>query len=172
MSELLSNLGITGPAFIAQAVNFVIVLVVLGFFVYRPLSKMMEERSKKIAEGLLGAEKADKRLREIESERRVRLAGAEEEALRIVELSRDDARNAGKKIIADSELRAAGIIKEGKTISLRERAEGLVSLEREAKSLVRAILEKTVNLKPKAIDDQLIEEAVTYLKKHRHEVQS
>jgi F-type H+-transporting ATPase subunit b len=165
VSELFSNLGITGPAFIAQAVNFLIVLFVLGFFVYRPLSKMMEERSRKIAEGLLGAEKADKRLREIEGERRVRLAGAEEEALKIVEASRDDAKVAGKKIITDSEARAMGIIKESKTIAEREMAEGMVSLEREAKGLVRSILEKTVNLKPKLIDDALIEQAVAHIKK-------
>jgi F-type H+-transporting ATPase subunit b len=167
VSALFSNLGITGPAFIAQAANFLIVLIVLGFFVYRPLSKMMEERSKKIAEGLLGAEKADKRLREIEGERRVRLAGAEEEALKIVEASRDDAKIAGKKIISDSELRAQGIVKESKTLAEREKAEGLVSLEREAKTIVRAILEKTVSLKPKLIDDALIEQAVTHMKSNK-----
>ena len=43
---------------VAQALNFLILLVVLTIFVYRPLMRTMEERRKKIELGVKGGELA------------------------------------------------------------------------------------------------------------------
>ena len=51
-NQLLSQLGIDWKLFLSQAVNFFILLLVLTFFVYKPLIKIVKERNKRIKEGL------------------------------------------------------------------------------------------------------------------------
>ena len=59
-------LGINGPFLIAQIVNFVLLLLLLRAFLYKPVLKMLESRKQRIAEGLQAAEVAR---REAEVER-------------------------------------------------------------------------------------------------------
>ena len=66
-NQLLSQLGIDWKLFLSQAVNFFILLVVLTFFVYKPLIKIIKQRNQKIKEGLDKAEEADVRLKEIDN---------------------------------------------------------------------------------------------------------
>lgn len=53
--------------FIAQIVVFLILLWVINKFIVPPISKMIDERSKKIAEGLAAAERGQKDLDEAKS---------------------------------------------------------------------------------------------------------
>ena len=49
---ILGNLGLDPGLFIAQLVNFLVVLLVLWRFAYRPLLKLLSERTEKIEGGL------------------------------------------------------------------------------------------------------------------------
>ena len=66
MNALLDQLGINWQLFLSQAVNFFILLIVLTFFVYKPLIKIIKKRNAKIKEGLDKAEEADVRLKQID----------------------------------------------------------------------------------------------------------
>ena len=46
--------------FVGQLVNFAILFTLLSVFVFKPLSKMLDERQKKIKEGVLKEEKLSK----------------------------------------------------------------------------------------------------------------
>ena len=48
----LAKLGFNGPMFIAQLVNFGLLLVLLRFFAYKPIMKMLDTRATKIKESL------------------------------------------------------------------------------------------------------------------------
>jgi len=65
-SGLLFQLGINWKLFLSQAVNFFILLVILRFFVYKPLLSVIKERNKKIKDGLDKAKEADERLQEVD----------------------------------------------------------------------------------------------------------
>ncbi|HEY4518123.1 MAG TPA: ATP synthase F0 subunit B [Candidatus Paceibacterota bacterium] len=160
MSELFSQLGVNLPALIWQALNFAVVLVALTIFVYRPLSKMMSERAAKIAEGLRGADEAAERLHQIDVMRDKRMGEAEEEALVLIRKAGKDAEVHARNIITKGELRSEGIIKEAKTIAAREGEEAMRSVEHEARAFITSVLQKTVNLNPKDIDEKLIDQAV------------
>ena len=69
MSELFSQLGIDWKLLLAQGVNFVILLVVLTKFVYKPLMKMVEARRQKIELGIRGGEMAEKIIKTAEEEK-------------------------------------------------------------------------------------------------------
>jgi F-type H+-transporting ATPase subunit b len=51
-----SGLGISVPTLITQVISFIILLVILRLFAYKPLMRMMDERSKRIKESLEQAE--------------------------------------------------------------------------------------------------------------------
>ena len=77
MSLLFSQLGISWGALLAQGTNFLIVLVVLWYFVYRPLARIVDERRVKIEKGLADAKEADDRLGQISEKERAVLIEAE-----------------------------------------------------------------------------------------------
>ena len=56
--EGISKLGINIPGLIAQLVNFLILLVVLKIFLWGPILKVLDERKRRIEEGLNRAEQA------------------------------------------------------------------------------------------------------------------
>ncbi len=163
MSALFSQLGINVPALIAQSVNFLIVLIVLTFFVYRPLVRLMDERKRKIEEGLRGAKLADERLAEIAKLVAKRAAEAEAEALVLMQSAKRDADLLTKDLVKAGEARSEAIVKEARTLASRGRAEQMVGVHAEARNFIRAVVEKVVGLNPKLIDDALIEQAVKML---------
>lgn len=56
MGQAFEALGLNLPAIIAQTFNFIVLLVVLRAFLFKPVLKMLDERRAKIAEGLNAAE--------------------------------------------------------------------------------------------------------------------
>ena len=52
MNAFISQFGIDWKLFLSQLVNFALILIVLKFFVYNPVIKILKERNKKIKEGL------------------------------------------------------------------------------------------------------------------------
>ena len=67
MESIISTFHIDWKIIIAQVINFAIVFVVLYIFALKPLSKLMKERSEKIAKGIDDAKTNAKLLDEIES---------------------------------------------------------------------------------------------------------
>ncbi|MEE8369993.1 MAG: hypothetical protein V3S00_04405, partial [Dehalococcoidia bacterium] len=61
-------LGINLPALIAQFINFTILLIVLGWAFKRFLFPLLDERRKRIQEGLEASDEAKRRLSETEKD--------------------------------------------------------------------------------------------------------
>ena len=56
MSELFAASGINWQLLIVQAINFGLLLFILWYFLYTPILKLIDDRQKKIAEGVKTAE--------------------------------------------------------------------------------------------------------------------
>jgi len=69
MEEIAKVFGLDWKLLIIQAVNFGVLLLVLWYFLYKPVLKMLDERRGKIQKGVEDAENAEIRLTEIEGER-------------------------------------------------------------------------------------------------------
>ncbi|MBI2476800.1 ATP synthase F0 subunit B, partial [Candidatus Uhrbacteria bacterium] len=83
--NVLGSLGLSPTLFVAQLMNFLIVLLVLWKFAYRPLMKLMQERTARIEEGVQKAEDADRRVTELTKEREDVLREARREAKDLIE---------------------------------------------------------------------------------------
>ena len=92
MNQLLFQLGVDWKLFLSQAVNFGILLLVLTFFVYKPLIKIIKERNAKIKEGLDKAEEADVRLKEIDNIGNEKIKEAENKSIDIIKATEKKAK--------------------------------------------------------------------------------
>jgi len=114
-------------AILLQMLNFGIVAGLLTFVLFKPVRKILDERSRKIAEGQKAAEAA---LRE-----RARIAEHSEEAKR-------DAQKEAKDIIAEARSEAknrkAELLKEIKAEVEEERTKMMSALDREKENALKA----------------------------------
>ncbi len=112
MGELIAAFGIDWKLMIAQAVNFVILVVVLGYFVYGPVMRMLKDRAEKIASGLNAAEAALKDREAVGAERVVIISEAQHEAEKIVARAQDEGKNERASIVKSAQERAASVLKD------------------------------------------------------------
>ena len=167
MSELLHQLGINGKLLLSQGVNFGIVLAVLTFFVYKPLVKILNERREKIEFGLRGAEEAKKRLAEIDVLKAEKIQEGETQAFEIVKGAEERAQERGVEIVDDAEVKSREILQRASQVEEQRRLEALATLTQESKSMIKSALIKMVSMKPDQIDEALIAEAVSEIKKQK-----
>ncbi|KKU86066.1 MAG: ATP synthase subunit b [Parcubacteria group bacterium GW2011_GWA2_47_9] len=160
MSELFHQLGVDWKLLLSQGVNFLILLAVLTFVLFRPLLKVLEERKKKIELGLKVGKEAEERLLAIDKMKEEKLGEAEKMAFEIVKKGEAEAKAGADKIIIEGGKKADDILKEAGQIAERRQEEARLAMAKEAKTLVRAAIIKTVQLDPNAVDAALVSQAV------------
>ena len=160
MSELFSQLGIDWRLLISQAVNFLLLLIVLRVLVYKPLLNLLHKRQERIEEGLVKADEADKRLLAVEEIGKGKVKDAERTALQILKKTELDAKILEEKLVAEAKRKETMELKNA-AVALRVQEEASRrSVEKEAAALVKAALVRTVEISPDAIDEALIAKAV------------
>src|SRR5215467_6319777 len=92
VAEIARTFGVDWPHLTAQIVSFSIVCALLYWLAYKPVLKMLATRREQIAAGLANTEKINAALASIESQRQEVLAGARDEAKRLVQEARDAAK--------------------------------------------------------------------------------
>lgn len=111
----LGTLGINLKIFLAQLLNFAIVLVVLWKWAYKPIVKLLEERQEKIERSVKQADDVEKRVRELESEQKEVIATAKSEAAKILDEARASAEDRKKELLAKAKEEVKGVVSQGKT---------------------------------------------------------
>ena len=164
-NQLLFQLGINLGAFIGQAVNFFILLLVLTFFVYRPVIKIIKERNKKLKEGLEKAEEADVRLKEIDIIGKEKIKEAENTSISIIKDTEKKAKDLDHKLAQKLEEKQLQMQKDLQANYKKQQEEVKNLVLRNAAELVKKTIVKTVELSPKDIDDALIKKAVNEIEK-------
>jgi F-type H+-transporting ATPase subunit b len=107
----LKALGINLPSLLAQLINFTLLLIVLYVLAYKPLLRVLDERKRRIQEGLEASEEAKRRLAESEREAAAQLERARQEgqaliaqaqqvSARIQEEAREQARREAEQLLA------------------------------------------------------------------------
>ncbi len=159
MSEILHQLGIDWKLLASQAVNFLVLLMILTIVVYRPLLKLIKERRKKIEEGLQGAAEAEKRLVAIDRLKEERLAEADKTAYAKVEAAEHVAKQEAAKIMANAQEKALAAMAQAVETAKQLEAAEMNRLKKQSGELIREAIAKAVNQKPESIDSALIDEA-------------
>lgn len=163
-NALLFQLGIDWKLFLSQMVNFFILLAVLTFFVYKPLIKIIKQRTAKIKEGLDKAEEADVRLKEIDVIGAGKIKEAEQKGIEIIKATEVKAKALDKEILDKADKKQKEINDLLKQSFAKQQEEAKSKVLAEAGELVKKALVKTVGLSPKDIDEALIKKAVAQIK--------
>jgi F-type H+-transporting ATPase subunit b len=114
MDQLISAFGIDWRLILAQTLNFVLVLGVLSYFLYTPVLKTLEERAKKIKQGLADAEDAARSRVAAEAARADVLKEADHEASLVVARAEDEGKLERSAIIKAAQDRADALLKDAR----------------------------------------------------------
>jgi len=160
-SGILGKLGIDLKLFIAQLINFAIVLLVLWKWVFIPVSKKLQERTDKIEKSLNDAERITREKQEFENWRQQELTKARQEASSIVTTAQADAVKAKDQILQQTKEDQQKLIEQAKMHIEQEKTAQLQSAKNELADLVTNATEKILRSKldPKK-DAELIKESL------------
>ena len=89
-----------------QVVNFGVLIFVLNRFLYRPILKIVESRNRKIEDSIKAAEESFKEKAKLSELKKLAVAEAQIEAVKIVEAAKHQADSAGKQIVAEAQIEA------------------------------------------------------------------
>lgn len=107
-------LGIDLKIFLAQLVNFTIVLLVLWKWAYRPIMRLLDERQKKIAQSVKDASAIEARLNRLDLERDEVLQAARVEGKRGVDEALSAAQTRRAEILDKTKVEVEKVIAQGK----------------------------------------------------------
>lgn len=93
-----------------QVFNFGILFFILAKFLFRPILKILDERSRKIAEGLALTEKNKDAEARIEKKSAEVLGKAERQAAKIIEEARRESKELGKALVAEAKAEAEKVV--------------------------------------------------------------
>jgi len=167
MPDLFERLGVDWKLLLFQVVNFLILLFILKKFLYKPISNFLEQRRKKIEEGLKKAEKFTEEWLRIQDIKKGELVKAEKEAVQIMEGARKDAEKKEKEILESAHQKKEKLVEEAKGEISREKEKILDEAKKETAECVVWATEKILKRALKDKDEKnLIDEALKALEKH------
>ncbi len=144
MDEIINAFGIDGRLIIIQVVNFGILMVALGYFLYKPILRILKEREDKITQGLKDAEDAAKAKEEAGVEKQTILTGAHMEAGEVAKRAKVAADSQASEIVAGAQEKAAAVLSDAEVKREQIKAQALKESEKEIASLAVLAAEKVL----------------------------
>ena len=135
MEELIHKLGIDWKLLVAQIVNFVVLLLILKKFLYKPLINLMNKRREKIIDGLEKAKRGEEEFKKIGELKERELAKIQKEAEEIIKKAKEIGDKKQQEILKEAE---------EKTIKIIEEAKGRIEIEKE--KMLKEVREDIANL--------------------------
>ncbi len=90
-----------------QALNFGILFFVLAKLLFKPILKILDNRSDKITEGLAAAEKSLKEAAKLEEKKAVEMAKVQQKAAELISAAKKEAKESGAALIEQAKAEAA-----------------------------------------------------------------
>ena len=144
-------LGINLGYLISQIVNFTLLAVLLYFVAYKPILRMLDERSARIKKGLEDAEAASRRAAEMEEEFERRMAEARKQGQEIVAQATQMSEKARQEILEKAREESRAQIEKAREEIARERELAMAELRQQIADLSLAISEKVIG---ETLDEQ------------------
>jgi len=154
MDSLISTFHLDLKLFIAQVVNFAIVFSILYFFAFKPLFKMMGERTAKIAKSLKDADEIEKRLSSTEKEQTDIIVAAKKQANLIIEEANRRGDEKRAELVDKAKEDIGQVMNNERAKMDRDKAETLKEIKAEVADLVVMTVEKLLDEKMDSAKDQ------------------
>lgn len=163
---IVGTLGLKTDVFIAQLVNFLIILFILWRWAYKPLLKVLEDREIRIKKGLDDADSVAVKLAEIEKEHAAVLRAARDEAAAVIKEAHGIGETKREEILAKSREEIGKLVTDARKKIADERQEAADQLKKEISALVITTAEMVLKEKIDSKKDFVImEKTVKKVKK-------
>jgi F-type H+-transporting ATPase subunit b len=166
----MEGLGINLSTLIAQIINFVILLVILVLFAYKPVIKMFDERARKIKDSLDESQKVKDQALQAEEEFKKRIDVASKEGQEVVARAMRTGEESRQRAQQEAKQEAQQLVEKARVEIQRERDEAIGELRQEFADLAVVAAEKVIE---KSLDkethrqiiDKVLDESSTLKKK-------
>jgi F-type H+-transporting ATPase subunit b len=162
--EGLAKLGINGPVLLAQLVNFIILFGLLYLVAYKPIMRMLDERSRRVKESMEQTEHIKQQAERAEEEVAKRIAAASKEGQELVARAARTGEEMKKQAQQEAKQEGEALIARARAEIQQERDEAIGELREEFAGLTIMAAEKVVerSLDKKAhreLIDRVLEES-------------
>jgi F-type H+-transporting ATPase subunit b len=140
----LEALGINLGLIVSQIVNFTLLALLLYVVAYKPILRMLDERSARIKKGLEDAESASKRAAEMEQEFERRMAEARKEGQEVIAQATRMSEKSRQDILDQAREEARLQIEKAREEIARERDQAMGELRQQIADLALTISEKVI----------------------------
>jgi F-type H+-transporting ATPase subunit b len=148
---VIQTFGLRTDLFLAQLLNFLLVLAVLWKFAYKPIMKMLAEREAKIAQSVKNAESIEKRLLEVTIEKDAVLGEARKEAQALIVKAMSDTDARRGEMVDAAKKEVERVIAKGKEQLAAEHAAMLIEAR---KDLVEIAVKAAAKILQEGIDEK------------------
>ena len=142
MSAVFAAFGIDWRLLLIDSINFGILLLALWYFLYAPITKILEARRQKVAQGVSDAEAAAAKLADIKHEQSALLSKAGAEADEVLAKARKAAEEKGRAMLAQSEAAVAASLKEAEAQAEALKVQAIEESKKEVAKLIVLGIEK------------------------------
>jgi len=163
------GLGISIPTLITQVVTFIILLVVLRFVAYKPIMRMLDERSRRVKESMEQAESLKTQSVKAEEELKKQLEAASREGQERIARAVKAGEEVKQKAQEDAKKEAGNLITRARAEIQRERDDAITEVRREFADLTvlaaGKVIEKSLDKEEhRKLIDKVLEESSTLKK--------
>lgn len=135
-------LGIEWPLLLAQVVNFLMLIVLLRMFLYKPVLNMLNARKERIAQSMKDAERVSAAAREAEQEKAKVLEQARREAQEIRVQATRDAEKIAQDVRSRADLEATEIRMKAQADAAKQAELALADANKQISDLAMMATEK------------------------------
>ncbi|MGJ8676499.1 MAG: F0F1 ATP synthase subunit B family protein [Akkermansiaceae bacterium] len=142
--------GVNWPYFIAQLVNFLLVIFVLKKFAFGPIQAMLEQRAARIAEGEEKLKRIEQQLADSEKQTQIAIDKANSEAQRLITEAQENAASLTEKKAQEAISSAQHILAKAQEAAAAEQQTMRAELKQE---FGRLIASTTASVTGKVLND-------------------
>jgi F-type H+-transporting ATPase subunit b len=158
-------LGVDGKLLAAQIVNFIILVLILRHFVYKPLMAMLEKRRTDIADSLKKVEEIEQRSQAMQAEHEKQMAKSKEEALAIIDKAKQAAETMRAEMLDVTKAENEKLLVRAQEDIAREKDKMLGEAKQDIGKLVIAASEKILQKElDEKTQERFIDEALNGIK--------
>ncbi len=144
MEEIAHSLGIEWKLLIAQIINFGILAFVLFKLIYKPLLKVLDERTAMVRDAAEKSSSIESKLEEIKQLEEKVLAEARAHSAKLLADAEHSAKELRNKLEADAHHHAERIVKEAEVRLLADQSKRDAEIRKEIVGVVASAIEATV----------------------------
>jgi len=167
--EGLAGLGISLPTLLAQVVNFVILFGLLYLVAYKPIMRMLDERSNKVKESMERTEYIKEQAAHAEEESKRQIEAASKEGQEVIARAARTGEELRQQAQQEAKEGAESLIVRARAEIQRERDDAIDGLRKEFADLTILAAEKVIDRSldkeaHRELIDKTLEESVTLRK--------